>query len=192
MKRVIFLHGVGGSGASMVPLAQVLALPLAAHVPDAPQPFDMGQGRQWFSVQGVTEATRPARVAGALPAFRSLVEGFGDPRESLLIGFSQGAIMALHAAAEGLPCAGVIALSGRLAGPVATRAAWPPIWILHGSADPVMPPEVARATEAWLVQAGAAPRLQIFEGLGHAIDERTVSAIGNAVRSLEASPVRPV
>lgn len=192
MKRVIFLHGVGGSGAAMAPLAQVLALPLAAHVPDAPQPFDMGQGRQWFSVQGVTEANRPNRVAGALPAFRSLVEGFGDPRESLLIGFSQGAIMALHAAADGLPCAGVIALSGRLAGPIGSRADWPPIWLLHGSADPVMPADVARATEAWLLQAGAAPRLQIFEGLGHAIDERSVSAIVDAVRSLEANPVGPL
>ena len=184
MKRVIFLHGVGSSGAAMRPLAQQLALPLQAHFPDGLQPFDMGQGRQWFSVQGVTEFNRPARVAEALPHFRTLVDSFGDPRESLLIGFSQGAIMALHAAAEGLACAGVFALSGRLAGPVGPRAAWPPLWLLHGGADPVMPPQIAYATEAWLRAAGAAPQLELFNGLGHAIDERSTEVIRSAAKSL--------
>lgn len=183
MKRVIFLHGVGSSGAAMRPLAQQLALPLEAHFPDAPRTFHVGQGRQWFSVEGVTEENRPGRVADALEDFRTVIEGFGDPSDSLLIGFSQGAILALHAVAAGLPSAGVIALSGRLAGPVGSRAGWPPIWLLHGSADPVMPVPIARATEAWLLAAGAAPSLQIFEGLAHAVDGRTVEAIRTRVNS---------
>lgn len=177
MKRVILLHGVGGTGASMQPLADALALSVPAHCPDGPELFDMGPGRQWFSVKDVTEENRPARVAAAMPAVTRTIEGFGDPRDSLLIGFSQGAIMALHAVAAGLPAAGVFALSGRLAGPIADRANWPPITLLHGSADPVMPPAIARATEIWLKAAGANPELLIFNGLGHSIDDRTLAAI---------------
>ena len=177
MKRVIFLHGVGSSGAAMAPLANAVGLAVPAHCPDGPEDFNNGQGRQWFSIAGVTEANRPARVAAALPAFTKIVSQFGDTRDSLLVGFSQGAIMALHAVAAGLPAAGVFALSGRLAGPVEHRSDWPSITLLHGSADPMMPTAVARATEDWLKDAGASPQLTIFEGLGHAIDARVVEAI---------------
>lgn len=182
MKRVIYLHGVGSSGAAMAPLAEAVSLAVPAHCPDGPQPF--GAGRQWFSIEGVTEANRPARVAAALPGFTEIVSRFGDTRESLLVGFSQGAIMSLHAVAAGLPVAGVIALSGRLAGPVAPPAGWPPIKLLHGSADPMMPPAVAYATEGWLREAGASPSLTIFEGLGHSVDARTVEAVRAAAAAL--------
>jgi phospholipase/carboxylesterase len=181
MKRVIFLHGVGGSGATIRPFADQLNLGIAAHTPDGPAPFDMGSGRQWFSVKGVTEANRPARIAEALPTFAAVIAAFGDPRDSLLVGFSQGAIMALHAVAEGLAVAGVFALSGRLAGPVSARTDWPPITLLHGAADPVMPAEYARATERWLQAAHATPVLQIFDNLGHGIDHRVLAAIRAAV-----------
>lgn len=190
MKRVIFLHGVGGIGASMQPLADALNLTVPAHCPDGPERFDMGPGRQWFSVNGVTEANRPARIAAALPAFIRTVETFGDPRDSLLIGFSQGAIMALHAVAAGLPVAGVFALSGRLAAPVVARTDWPSITLLHGSADPVMPPAVAHATETWLNDAGAKPALQIFNDLGHSIDDRTLAAIRSGFGGV-SGPVSP-
>ena len=177
MKRVIFLHGVGSSGAAMRPLADQLSLMVEAHFPDGPQSFDIGPGRQWFSIKGVPGLTRPARIAEALPAFTRIIDAFGEPRDTLLVGFSQGAIMALHAVAAGLPFAGVFALSGRLAGPVATRQDWPPITLLHGTADRVMPSDVARATEAWLRAAGAAPHLRLFDGLGHGVDERVLTTI---------------
>ena len=174
MSRVIFLHGVGSSGAAMRPLAAALGLAGGAHFPDGPQPFDMGPGRQWFSVRGVTEENRPARVKAALPAFCTAVESLGDPRDSILVGFSQGAIMALHAVADGRPAKAVLALSGRLAGPVEARADWPPITLLHGDSDAVMPPALARATAGWLQDAGATPSLTVLDGLGHAIDARVL------------------
>lgn len=176
MSRVIFLHGVGSSGAAMRPLAQALGCDDAAF-PDGPAPFDLGPGRQWFSVRGITEDNRPARIADALPAFRALILGLGDPRDSILIGFSQGAIMALHAVADGLPVRAVCALSGRLAGPVPERASWPPITLLHGDADTVIPARMAVATEAWLREAGAAPELRLFDGLGHGVDERVLATL---------------
>lgn len=176
MIRVVFLHGVGGSGAGMQPLAEALGL-TEAHLPDGPEPFDMGPGRQWFSVRGVTEANRPARIAEALPGVRRMIEGLGDPRKTWLVGFSQGSIMALHLAAERLPVAGVVAIAGRLAGPVAARTDWPPIWLLHGDQDGVMPLPVAQATEGWLRDAGAAPALTVFPGLGHSVDARVLQRL---------------
>lgn len=190
-RQFIFLHGVGGTGAAMRPLAAALALPRPAVFPDGQHRFDMGPGRQWFSVKGVTEANRPGRVAEALPAFARLIESLGDPRDSLLIGFSQGAIMALHAVAAGLPVAGVIALSGRLAGPVGPRNDWPPIMLLHGADDPVMPLAAARATEAWLHDAGADPRLTVFDGLGHSIDARVIAAIRDTLSVSNADQTGP-
>lgn len=50
-----------------------------------------------------------------MPGFIDLIEGLGAPRQSVLIGISQGAIMSLHAVVAGLPVAGVIELSCRLA-----------------------------------------------------------------------------
>jgi phospholipase/carboxylesterase len=123
MTRIIFLHGVGSSGAAMRPLAEAAGVALVVCVPAGPQPFDMGPGRQWFSVKGITEENRPARVAAAMPGFRAVIEGFADPQHSVLVGFSQGAIMALHAVADGLQVKAIFALSGRLAGPVRARSA---------------------------------------------------------------------
>jgi phospholipase/carboxylesterase len=144
IKRVVLLHGVGGTGASMRPIAEHLGRGVETYSPDGPAAFDMGAGRQWFSVLGVTEANRPARVAAALPAFAATIARFGDLHDTVLIGFSQGAIMALHAAAAGLRPAGVIAIAGRLSGPVDQQPVWPKITLLHGTADQIMPPDFAR------------------------------------------------
>ena len=174
MSRVVFLHGVGGSGAGMQPLAEALGL-TGAICPDGPEPYDMGPGRQWFSVRGVTDANRSGRIAAALPRVRRMIEALGDSRETWLVGFSQGSIMALHLAAEGLPVAGVVAIAGRLAGPVAARADWPPIRLLHGSDDAVIPLGLAQATNGWLRDAGAAPDLTVIPGLGHSVDARIIA-----------------
>lgn len=186
MTRIIFLHGVGSSGAAMRPLAEALGVAGVAHVPDGLQPFDMGPGRQWFSVRGITEENRPARIGAALPGFQALIRSFGDPQQTVLIGFSQGAIMALHAVAAGLPARAVFALSGRLAGPVPARTDWPAITLFHGDADPVIPAALARATNVWLREAGAAPDLRIFDGLGHSVDDRVLSALRPALAETAA------
>src|SRR5450759_2702098 len=64
----ILLHGVGAKSSDLVPLANKLrdAFPSAACVlPDGTFQFDGGgNGRQWFSMSGVTEENRAARIAG--------------------------------------------------------------------------------------------------------------------------------
>lgn len=84
--------------------------------------------------------------------------------------------MALHAVAAVFPAAAVVALSGRLAGPVAPRLDWPPITLLHGASNSAMPIAVANATEVRLRDAGASSRLIVIDGLGHSIDARVLAA----------------
>ena len=70
---VIFLHGVGSQGASFAPLLAQWAVDLptiALAAPDAPFAFDLApDGRQWFSIKGVTEANRAERIVAARQAF---------------------------------------------------------------------------------------------------------------------------
>ena len=69
---VLLFHGVGASARDLLPMGEALAehRPMAWVVSvQAPDPSDFGRGWQWFSVQGVTEANRPGRVAAAMPAF---------------------------------------------------------------------------------------------------------------------------
>ena len=181
---VIFLHGVGSRGADLAPLAEIWAqsLPHAAfEAPDAPHPFDMTpRGRLWFSVSGVTEANRPARILTARPGFDLLIRelmakhGLSDrPDRVALVGFSQGSIMALDAVASGRwPMAGVVAFSGRLA----TDIAEPPaldtnVLLIHGGADPVIPASESIRAEALLTRAGVPASARVIPGLGHTISQ---------------------
>lgn len=180
-RLVVFLHGVGSSGADLEPLARMWrnALPDAAMTfPDAPVPFDLAPGgRQWFSVNGVTPANRPQRVAEAAPAFdRLLAEelawaGVG-PEGLILVGFSQGSIMSLDAVLTGRwkPLA-VVAYAGRLSGrPAADEATTGTrVLLVHGAADPVIPVEEMQVAAQALAQAGIAVETRVEPGAGHTI-----------------------
>lgn len=189
---VIFLHGVGSQGATFAPLAAQWATDcpmLDFATPDAPFPFDLAsQGRQWFSIRGVTDANRAERIVAARQAFDETLRaciaeaGLEDELEKIvLVGFSQGAIVALDAVVSGRwPVAGVVAFSGRLASPQpflpATRTR---VLLVHGDADAVMPVQEAPRAERALTMAGIGVECDILPGVGH-----TLSASG-ATRALD-------
>jgi phospholipase/carboxylesterase len=164
---IIFLHGVGSIGAALLPLgaAWQAELPDAEFdAPDAPHPFNhRNLGRQWFSVSGVTEANRLERITEARPSFDAVLaeiidrHGFGNRLDRVvLVGFSQGSIMALDAVASGRWKVGaVVAFSGRLATPVrAATANKSSILLVHGSGDHVVPPAESRLASEALKAAG--------------------------------------
>lgn len=183
---LLLFHGVGSSAEDMRPLAQALAAlrPQAWVVcVRSPDVSDFGQGWQWFSVQGVTEANRPARVAATMPRFVAAVQAWQREsgivsRNTTLIGFSQGAIMALESTQQAEPlAASVIALAGRFA--QAPRVAHPGLvlHLLRGNQDRVMPPALADdGARQWRALGGEAT-LDTFDGLGHAIDARVVQRV---------------
>jgi phospholipase/carboxylesterase len=175
---VLLFHGVGALPQNMVTLGKVIAAayPNSAVVSVAsPDPSDMGGGYQWFSVRGITEENRPARVTEVMPAFIACVRHWQTdmqvtPAQTTLIGFSQGTIMALESTQQPEIIAGqVMGLSGRFAAPPHIKPAMP-INLIHGDADPVIAVAHALTARDQLTALGAAVTLDIVSGLSHTVN----------------------
>lgn len=190
---MLLFHGVGSSAEDLVPLGRALA----AKRPHtwvvsvcAPDLSESGRGWQWFSVQGVTEANRPERMAAAMPVFIQRIQawqleaGIGA-EHTTLIGFSQGAIMALESTQLGGVASHadrVIAIAGRFAQPPRHAPQGTRVHLMHGEQDPVMPIGLAVDAERDLRYLGATTTLDRFVGLGHGVDDRVVEAIRRRLR----------
>ena len=182
---VVFLHGYGADGADLLGLADPLAdhLPDTVFVaPDAPSacagnPF----GRQWFPIprfdgsSEVDAAVEMNRAAEDLNAFldQRLAEEGLTPAALALVGFSQGAMMSLHVAPRReVAMAGVVAISGRLLRPqvLAQEAkVKPPVVLIHGDRDDVVPFQEMQAAGNALVAAGFETFGHVMQGTGHGI-----------------------
>ena len=181
---VLFFHGVGSSAEDLVPVAQQFAkaLPNALVVSmDAPHQSDFGAGRQWFSVAGVSEDSRPARVEAAMPAFQSTVQKWQasagvTPDKTILVGFSQGAIMSLESTQRPVVLAGqVIAFAGRFARPPKVPPVHTTINLIHGEADPVIAASYSRDAASQLQALGAKVTVDTVSGMGHGIDDQMLA-----------------
>ena len=164
---VIFLHGYGANGADLIRLAD----PLAEHLPDtlflspdAPEEIPgMPMGRQWFPIPWIDGSSEEesargmAAAADDLNAFLDAVMVDEDvlPEQVVLFGFSQGTMMALHVGLRREDeLAGIVAFSGRLIAPELLEdevVSKPPILLVHGDMDDVVPvqslPEAAEALQ---------------------------------------------
>ncbi len=182
---VVFLHGYGADGADLLGLAEPLGphLPGTAFVaPDAPEPCAGNPfGRQWFCIPWLDGSSEAAAVAGMAAAVDDL-NAFLDARlaeEGLsaaamaLVGFSQGAMMALHVAPRRAQAvAGIVAISGRLLAPerlAAEAVVKPPVLLVHGDQDPMVPFEDMGLAGNALVAAGFETYGHVMRGTGHGI-----------------------
>ena len=182
---VVFLHGYGADGADLLGLADVLAphLPGTAFLaPDAPEACTgTSFGRQWFPIPWLDGSSEAAAAEGLAAAAGDL-NGFLDARlaeEGLtpaalaLLGFSQGAMMALQVAPRRAQAiAGVVAISGRLLAPEALAKealVKPPVLLVHGDQDAVVPFEDMGLAGTALVAAGFETYGHVMQGAGHGI-----------------------
>lgn len=182
---VVFLHGYGADGADLLGLADPLAphLPATAfHAPDAPErSVNNPMGYQWFPIPWLDGSTEEqakdsmARSIAALNAYLDKVladEGL-TPDRLVVVGFSQGTMMALHV----LPrreqeVAGIVGFSGRLLLPEQLEAearVKPPVLLLHGDADPMVPFEDMKLAGEALEGAGFTVYGHVMKGTGHGI-----------------------
>lgn len=179
---LLLFHGVGDNPVNMGQVGSCFA-PL---FPDAlvvsvggPQPCGPN-GRQWFSVQDVTEESRQGRVDAIMPTFVETVRYWQQQSgvksdATALIGFSQGAIMALESVkAEPGLVSRVIAFNGRYATLPEQATTKTTIHLIHGGEDRVIELSHAVAAQEALIRAGGDVTLDIVDDLGHAIDDRSV------------------
>lgn len=183
---VVFLHGYGANGADLLGLADVLGehLPDTLFVaPDAPETIaGLPNGYQWFPIPWLDgsseeEAERGLRAASDdLNAFLDalLVDEDLLPEQMVLFGFSQGTMISLHVAPRREdPVAGIVAFSGRLLAPESladeTRVR-PPVLLVHGDADDVVPVQSLPAAAEALQEAGWQDVFaHIMKGTAHGI-----------------------
>ena len=182
---VVFLHGYGADGADLLGLAEPFAphLPDTVFVaPDAPEPCPGNpSGFQWFPIPWLDGSSEAVAASGLAHAADDL-SGFLDmvmqaervaPAQTMLIGFSQGTMIALHVAPRRMEMlAGVIGFSGRLLAPerLSTEVlSKPPILLVHGDLDNVVPPaDMLRAATA-LSEAGFDVATHSSRGTAHGI-----------------------
>ncbi len=187
-RLVVVCHGVGANGADLIGLAPHWAALLpgtAFAAPDAPEPYDGAPfGRQWWSLRD----RDPARMAAGAEAARPLLDAFIDAELARLAlpadayamaGFSQGAMMALHAGLRRVaPPVAVLAYSGALVAPerLGERTNSAPVLLVHGESDEVVPPFRSRDAAAALRAAGVPVETIFTPGLGHGIDPAGLAA----------------
>lgn len=195
---VVLLHGYGSDGRDLIALGQFWrdSFPDTIFVaPNAPQvcagnPF----GYEWFPLD--LEADRDlSRLVGAETA-QPVIAGFlADlwaqtglgPSDTILAGFSQGAMMALHTGLRlDQPLKGIIAFSGLVIAPeklAAEIASRPPVLLIHGDFDEVVPVTGSETALPLLTELGVPTELHISEGSGHAIAQDGLEAATGFLRA---------
>ncbi len=181
---VVLLHGWGANGDDLIGLAPYLAPALPGTLfisPNAPFPCEANpMGLQWFSLSDRSEA----QMLAGLRLAASLVDAFLDDLLAehglasdrlALVGFSQGTMLALHVAPRRQSqLAAVVGFSGALlsgetlAAEIVTR---PPMLLVHGESDPVVPAQATTTAAAALAALQVPVETVLRPRLQHSIDE---------------------
>jgi phospholipase/carboxylesterase len=179
---VVLLHGYGANGDDLIALGEGWRrwLPDVAFVaPNAPETIPGMYGSlQWFPLTLRDPSERWRGVVAARPALdrfldTELARYRLAPGRLVLVGFSQGSMMALHAGLRRAAApAGIVAYSGLLAGPEHLRETTvrPPVLLIHGEADDLIPVEALHTAREALTGAGLLVEWHVRPGLGHGID----------------------
>ncbi|WP_420138323.1 alpha/beta hydrolase [Sphingomonas sp.] len=186
---VVLVHGYGSNGDDLISLAAMIqpALPAAAFVaPNAPSIIpNMANAHQWWPIETFSAAERAAGAAMAAPELDSFLsrelEAHGLPDERLLlVGFSQGTMMALHVGLRRTrPVAGIIGISGMLVAPDTLEAeirSRPPVLLIHGTADDVVPFRSLQLARDALSAADVPVATHVSAGVGHSVDQDGLAA----------------
>lgn len=179
---VLLLHGFGSNGHDMVALAPAWqqALPDALFLaPHAPQRSGYGEGYQWWPLTQITPQALSAGATSAAPALDAFIDrklaqyGLADA-DLALVGFSQGTMMALHVGLRRAALvASIVGYSGMLTGVTDLRhdaGERPPVLLVHGSHDPVVPVAALHAAQSELQRLGVDVTAHVSNGLAHSVD----------------------
>ncbi|NEP80495.1 MAG: alpha/beta hydrolase [Okeania sp. SIO3B3] len=185
---LVLLHGWGANCNDLTPLATQLNLPdYWFEFPDAPLSHpQVPQGKMWYdleSFQGLVES-RQILIDWLI----SLESKTGIPlSKTILCGFSQGGAMSMDVGVT-LPIKGLIILSGYLHSQLQPSGEkLPPVFVVHGIHDPVVPIEQGRRTRDTFTNLGANIQYQEFN-MGHQIIPEIVKLMRSFVIDTMAKP----
>ena len=185
---VIILHGYGADGNDLIEIAKVWQplLPDAAFVaPHAPEPCGQAPTmRQWFALTFRDPDERWVGVNKARPVLERFIDAelarLDLPASALaLVGFSQGTMMALHVGLRrAVPPAAIVGYSGLLVLPpdgdldavAAEISVRPPVLLVHGQQDDVIPAQALFQATDVLAALGVPTQWHMSAGVGHSID----------------------
>lgn len=212
---VILLHGYGAPGDDLLPLAHVLSGPARTRwiFPEGPLPLNMGFGesRAWWLIDMARlEADRQAgrirdlssEVPPGLPQARQALEAFLtelpralplDFKHTVIGGFSQGAMLTCDLVMRtALPFAGLVQLSGSLLAqqqwrPSIAKRTGLPVFVSHGTQDPILPYVMAERLRDALTAAGLAVQWYPFRG-GHEIPELVLTQLNGFLTKVLTAP----
>lgn len=174
---IITLHGRGASAAGILELAGALAQPDLAFI--APQ----AKGGSWYpsSFMAPFEANQPfleRALATVSELLDAVTEAGFSPEKTGLMGFSQGACLALESAARlAKPFGAVLGFAGGLIGPPGTARDYPgtfggaQVLLACSDIDPHIPLARVDETADVLARMGARVTKRIYPGFGHGIND---------------------
>lgn len=182
---IVFIHGYGADGHDLIGLAN----PMANHLPNtsflsphAPHSCTMNpMGRQWFPIPMIDHSSE-ARAKEVMFETADVFQNWLDhqmvaegvtPDKTVLVGFSQGTMLALHVGPRRSDqLAGIVGFSGRLLAPELLKEqaiTKPPVLLVHGDMDMVVPPSDMPKAEDALLTAGFDVKTHVSNGTGHGI-----------------------
>lgn len=186
---IVTLHGWGANAEDLASLAPMLDLPdYQFEFPNAPFPHPyVAGGKMWYDLesqdeQGLTESRQLLREW-----LLSLETSTGIPlSRTILAGFSQGGAMTLDVGLT-LPLAGLICLSGYLHFvPEASDRALPPVLIVHGRLDTVVPVSAATRSRDALTAVGVPVQYHEFN-MAHEIQPAVIDLMRSFVVEIRSN-----
>ncbi len=186
---VVFLHGYGADGNDLIDIGRAWqgVLPNAAFAsPHAPRPCGQAPtGREWFPLTFRNPDERWTGVNQAAPILESFLDAELKrrnlpPTALALVGFSQGTMMSLHVGLRrAVAPAAIVGYSGMLVAPengdpaafAAEIRSRPPVLLIHGDADQLIPVQALLESAQGLATLDVPAQWHISAGIGHGIDQ---------------------
>jgi len=192
---MILVHGRGASASDILTLADELDGPDFAYF--APQ----ATGHTWYPNRFLAplESNEPY-LSSALEVIDDLfghVEGAGiGPERTVLLGFSQGACLALeYAARQPQRYGGIVGLSGALIGPpgmlrdTTGTLDGTPVFMGCSDVDPHVPLSYFEASASFFETLGGRVTARVYKGMGHEVNADEIAAVQAMMNALAAQPV---
>jgi len=182
--RLVLLHGWGADADDLIPFGRQLSIGLDISFElislRAPYIHPQGIGRQWYGLNPPDWSQASLAVKELELRLNKIGSSSIGLRKTILLGFSQGGAMAL-ATGMYLPLAGLVVCSGYPHPGCEPQNQSPPIFLMHGQNDPVVPLEASESIFNVFKSKNLEVELEIFEG-GHEISMQMINKIQSTIK----------